>query len=206
MDKKLYANYTLKSGMCMQLAWQIAKNNRTPTKERPQKAFVLYFSLDDSNNELLPRFVAIDQNIPINVVRFPKKYQHDEEYMRRRESGLENLRESAMNLGMMDVNEGSSIEHIEEQSEKYATELAKLDENYQIVLVIDNFHDITVDSRSFGTDSNEKYNYIADQLSRIASKFDAPIICTAEFRKLNGNRRPAIEDIRENATLCRDAY
>lgn len=61
-----------KSSFMLQLAWQISQSNQVVTKERPRKAFVLYFSLDDNNNELLPRLVAIDQRIPINVVRFPK--------------------------------------------------------------------------------------------------------------------------------------
>jgi replicative DNA helicase len=194
-----------KSGICMQLGWQIAKANRVPTERQPKKAFVLYFSLDDSNNELLPRLVAIDQKIPINSVRFPKKYQENVNLMERREIGLQNLRESAMHINMMDVNEGSSIEHIEATAEKYDLELKKIDENYQIVLFIDNFHDVTVDSVKFGTDSNSKYDYIADQLSRIATRFDCPIICTAEFRKLNGNRRPKLDDIRESVKIVYEA-
>jgi len=186
-----------KSGMCMQLAWQIAHANREVSEKKPRKAFVLYFSLDDNNNELLPRLVAIDQRIPINAVRFPKKYQDDVHIMQRREIGFQRLRESVMHFAMMDVNEGSDIEYIEETAERYAFELAKIDPAYQIVIFIDNFHDITVRDIKFGTDSNSKYDYIADQLSRIATKFDCPIICTAEFRKLNGNRRPKLDDIRE---------
>lgn len=194
-----------KSGICMQLAWQIAKANREITEHRPRKAFVLYFSLDDNNNELLPRLIAIDQKIPINAVRFPKKYEDNEHYMARLELGYMALEEMVMHINMMDVNEGSSIEHIEATTEKYALELQKIDPAYQIVIFVDNFHDITVDSKSFGTDSNQKYDYIADQLSRIATKFDCPIICTAEFRKLNGNRRPKLDDIRESVKIVYEA-
>lgn len=194
-----------KSGICMQLAWQIAQANQVPTERQPKKAFVLYFSLDDSNNELLPRLVAIDQKIPINAVRFPKKYQDNQHFMSRREIGFKNLEDSVMHINMMDVNEGSDIEHIEETTEKYALELAQVDPNYQIVIFIDNFHDVTVRDVNFGADGNGKYDYIADQLSRIATKFDCPIICTAEFRKLNGNRRPKLDDIRESVKIVYEA-
>jgi len=195
-----------KSGICIQLAWQIAKANRIPTPQRPKKAFVLYFSLDDNNNELMPRLVAIDQQIPINAVRFPKKHQDDARVMEARQVGYENLRESAMYLGMQDVNEGSDIEYIEETAEKYYIELQKIDPAYQLVLVIDNFHDITVrQSGGFGADQNGKYDFIADKLSRIATRFDCPIICTAEFRKLNGNRRPILDDIRESTKIVYEA-
>ena len=188
----------------MQIGWQIAQKNQIPTETRPRKAFVIYFSLDDNNNELLPRLVAIDQKIPINAVRFPKKYQDNMHYMERRARGFENLKNSVMHIHMMDVNEGSDIEHIEATAERYAIELAKIDPAYQIVLMIDNFHDITVRDVNFGTD-NGKYDYIADQLSRIATKFDCPIICTAEFRKLNGNRRPRLDDIRESVKIVYEA-
>lgn len=194
-----------KSGIMMQIGWQIAQNNQEVSEQKPKKAFVVYFSLDDSNNELLPRLVAIDQKIPINAVRFPKKYQDNKHYMDRREIGFENLKNSVMHIHMMDVNEGSDIEHIEETTERYATELAKVDEDYQIVVMIDNFHDITVRDMRAGADDKSKYDYIADQLSRIAAKFDAPIICTAEFRKLNGNKRPGLDDIRESVKIVYEA-
>ena len=186
-----------KSGICMQLAWQIAQANKNPSPERPKKAFVLYFSLDDNNTELLPRLIAIDQRIPINAIRFPKKYQDNLHYMERMEVGYERLRDSSELIHMLDSNEGSSIEYIEETVEKYALELARVDKDYQIVIFVDNFHDITVDNKNVGNDENSKYNFIADQISRIATKFDAPFIATAEFRKLNGNRRPKLDDIRE---------
>lgn len=194
-----------KSGIMMQMGWQIAQANQIPTERQPKKAFVLYFSLDDNNNELLPRLVAIDQKIPINAVRFPKKYMDNKHYMDRRKIGFQNLKNSVMHINMMDVNEGSDIEHIEATAERYALELAKIDPAYQIVLMIDNFHDITVRDVNFGSDGNGKYDYIADQLSRIATKFDCPIICTAEFRKLNGNRRPKLDDIRESVKIVYEA-
>lgn len=194
-----------KSGLCMQLGQQIAKANQIPTPKRPKKAFVVYFSLDDSNNELLPRYIAIDQRIPINAVRFPKKYKDDINIMERREIGLQNLKNITDHLAMHDVNDGSDIEYIEEMAEKYFVELQKIDEAYQLVLIVDNFHDITVRDTKFGSDSNGKYDHIADKLTRLATRFDCPIICTAEFRKLNGNRRPILDDIKESSKIVYEA-
>lgn len=194
-----------KSAMCLQLAYNISMSNQHVTKEKPKKAFCLYFSLDDSANELLPRFIAIDQKIPINAIRFPKKYQDDVRFMEKREVGMDNLRMMTNHFGLMDVNAGSSIEFIEETSQKYALELAAIDENYQLVVFVDNFHDITVDSIKFGSDASAKYDYIADQLTKIATNLDTPMICTAEFRKLNGNKRPKIDDIRETTKIGYEA-
>lgn len=194
-----------KSGMCIQLAQQIAKANQITTPQKPKKAFVVYFSLDDSNNELLPRLVAIDQKIPINAVRFPKKYKDDLHFMERREIGFTNLKALTDHIAMHDVNDGSDIEYIEESADKYFMELQKVDEDYQIVLIIDNFHDITVRDIKFGSDASGKYDHIADLLTKLATRLDCPIICTAEFRKLNGNRRPTLDDIRESTKIGYEA-
>jgi replicative DNA helicase len=195
-----------KSAIMMQLAQQVARANRVIDERHPRKAYVLYFSLDDTANELLPRFISIDQRIPINAVRFPKKFQHDQHIMERRAEGIKNLKEMTLNFGLMDANQGTDIEFIEETAKRYAFELAKLDEQYQIVLFIDNFHDITLkDVRGGGNDNNSKYDFIAGELSRIATQLDAPIVCTAEFRKLNGNRRPQLDDIRETVKIIYEA-
>jgi len=193
-----------KSAVCMQLAWQIAQANQNPTPQRPQKAFVLYFSLDDAITELLPRFVAIDQKIPINAVRFPAKHKDDVRLMELAERGWNNIEENLLNISMLDVNAGSSIEFIEETIDKYATMLQMVDTAYQIVVVIDNFHDVTVDAKGY-TEGNVKYDHIADKLSRICAKYDCPMLCTAEFRKLNGNRRPVLDDIKESGKIVYEA-
>ncbi|UOE58219.1 DnaB-like helicase C-terminal domain-containing protein [Cytobacillus oceanisediminis] len=195
-----------KSSFMMQLAWQVAQANRIPSKERPRKAFVLYFSLDDNNNELLPRFVAIDQRIPINVVRFPKKYQDNATYMEKRSIGVERLKDSADFINIVDVNNGSDIEYIEKTMEEYHVELQKVDPAYQLVVFIDNFHDITIgDEKLRAKTGGEKYDHIADSLTKIATRYDCPIVCTAEFRKLNGNRRPTVEDLRDSVKILYEA-
>lgn len=194
-----------KSGIMMQVAQQVAQKNQIVSAERPKKAHVIFFSLDDTTNELLPRFISIDQKIPINVVRSPKKYKDDLEKMEKREIGLKRLEELTPYFTLMDANDGTSIEHIEKVADEYAFELSRIDESYQIVLFIDNFHDVTVDSIKFGSDTGGKYDYIADRLSGIAARLDCPIVCSAEFRKLNGNRRPILDDIRESVKIVYEA-
>ncbi|ARO21358.1 DNA helicase (plasmid) [Bacillus tropicus] len=195
-----------KSSFMLQLAWQISQSNQVVTKERPRKAFVLYFSLDDNNNELLPRLVAIDQRIPINVVRFPKKYQDNATYMEKRAQGVIALKQSADYINMQDVNNGSDIEYIQETMEAYHVELQKVDPSYQLVVFIDNFHDITIgDEKLRSKSGGEKYDHIADLLTKIATKYDCPIVCTAEFRKLNGNRRPTSDDLRDSVKILYEA-
>lgn len=194
-----------KSALCMNLAWTISKANReTKGKEKPHKAYVLYFSLDDNATELLPRFIAIDQKIPINVVKSPMKYQDDVTYMTRRQMGINALKEAIKYFKIIDSTQGSSIQFIEEQAKRHKLQLQMVDESYKLVLIIDNFHDITVDGQSFRNE-NSKYDFIAGELSKICTQLDIPIICTAEFRKLNGNRRPTVDDVRETVKIAYEA-
>jgi replicative DNA helicase len=195
-----------KSGFMMQIAQQIAYANQEVIEgKKPKKAFVLFFSLDDNFNQLSPRFVAIDQKIPINVVSSPKKFMDNANYMERREIGIERFNALTNHFALQDANDGTDLEYIAEVSERYAFELSKIDENYQLVLFIDNFHDVTVRDIKFGSDTNSKYDHIADSLSKLGTKLDCPIICSAEFRKLNGNRRPTLDDIRESTKIVYEA-
>lgn len=195
-----------KSGYMMQIAQQVAyANQEVIPDKKPKKAFVLFFSLDDNFNQLSPRFIAIDQKIPINVVTAPKKFQDNRQWMERREVGLKRFDDLVEFFALQDANEGTDLEYIQETAERYAFELSKIDENYQLVIFIDNFHDVTVRDIKFGSDTNGKYDHIADNLSKLATKLDCPVICSAEFRKLNGNRRPILDDIRESTKIVYEA-
>jgi replicative DNA helicase len=194
-----------KSAMCIQLGWQIAQANTQTTEERPNKAYVLYFSLDDNSEDLLPRVIAIDQRIPINAVKAPKKYEDNLIYMTRRSAGIRKLKEYTPYFKIVDSRAGTNIEHIEQTIKEHQIALSMKDESYKVVVIIDNFHDITVNEMNFRGDGNAKYDYIAGELSRICTQYDIPVICTAEFRKLNGNRRPTPDDLRETVKIQYEA-
>lgn len=194
-----------KSALCMNMALTIAKNNQEIVEGiKPHKAYVLYFSLDDNATELLPRFVAIDQRIPINAVKSPKKYETNTLYMEKRTQGIKNLKNMLKYFKIIDSTHGTSIEFIEEQIQRHKMQLEMEDPSYKIVAMVDNFHDITVDNQNFRS-GNDRYDHIAGELSRISTAQDIPFICTAEFRKLNGNRRPTNDDVRETVKISYEA-
>lgn len=184
---------TGKSAFMLQLGWQIMHANEN-------KAVCLYFSLDDNTNDILPRAIALDQKIHINAVSKPRKYEHIPEIMERREEGLERLKESAGWFNLLDSSCGTSIEYIKSTIKSYYDEVQISGE--QLVVFIDNFHDITVDSAGYNDNNNKKYDHIANELGKICTAYDIPVLCTAQFRKLNGNRRPTIDDVRESVTIA----
>lgn len=206
---------TGKSAFMLYLAQAIANANRELSARITKKAYCIYFSLDDTNNELIPRLVAIDQKIKINAVSFPKKYEHNKEVMEKREQGFENLKENVKYIGMQDANEGSSIEYIVETCKDLQIQLDEMEPNvYTLVIIIDNFHDIDVDAKGY-TEDNARYDFITDKLMKLAYDLDSPIICSAEFKKISGGRRPQRDDIRssgkisyasKNIMLCHNDY
>ena len=159
-------------------------------------AFSLYFSLDDSNNELMPRIVASDQRITINQALYPKSIQDQPVVLEKREAGLANLRENVRYFAMHDANDGSSIEFIAETMKTYQEQLNMMAPNqYRLAVFIDNFHDVTVDASGYSED-NARFDFISGRLNELAIEFDAPIMCSAEFRKNNTQKRPQEDDIK----------
>lgn len=195
---------TGKSALCLHMAWNVAQLNQMVTEDHPNKAYVLYFSLDDNANTLLPRIVSIDQKVPINVVRFPVKYESYTNLMERREKGIESLFGSVNYFKMIDSTKGDTIEYIEEEIQRHIIALKNIDPTYRLVVFIDNFHDIGVKSVHFNSDT-AKFDYLPQELSRMCTVYDIPLVCTAEFRKLNGNKRPTVDDIKEATKIGYEA-
>lgn len=194
---------TGKSALCLQLGWKIAQANKNQSPETPYKAYVLYFSLDDNTNELLPRLIAMDKQVEINIVKAPTKYSSETAKIARRDEGVSNLKKSLDMFKIIDSTKGTGIEYISSEVERHYNALKNENANYKLVVMIDNFHDITTSSK--GTDDNTKFDFICDSLSGLCTKFDIPIICTAEFRKLNGARRPIMDDIRSTTKIGYEA-
>ncbi|WP_187422239.1 DnaB-like helicase C-terminal domain-containing protein [Neomoorella thermoacetica] len=185
-----------KTAFLSQIAWQMAthpKNN----------AYVLFFSLDDMAFDVLPRIVACDQQIPINAVKIPKKYKDDPEITRKREMGIKRLIDHVKHFKIYDqVNGQSDIKFIEETIKRHLVELEAAGDNRRMAVFIDNFYDIdAIDVPETRTSNNAKYEYIAEELDRIAQVYQIPVVCSAEFRKLNGNKRPTLDDIRETVKV-----
>ena len=190
-----------KSALMLQTMKQVTNLNQFITEDHPKMAFSLYFSLDDSNNELMPRLVAIDQDIPINYVLFPKKFATVPSVLDKRNAGWDKLKRDARFFAMKDSNFGSSIEYIEATMRYYQQELETMAPGqYRLCVFIDNFYDITVDAQGY-TEENARYDHVATCLDNISIEFDAPIVCSGEFRKINVTKRPQLDDLKSSGKI-----
>lgn len=195
-----------KSALLLDMMRRVIKFNQVVTKDKPKKAYCIYFSLDDTNNELMPRLVASSQELPINEVLFPNNIQDKPEVLAKRDKGFEELRSNAKFFSMYDANNGQSIQKIEEKLELIYNELETIfPGEYQMVIFIDNFHDIEYETESGFMEDNQRFDYISSRLNHIATLYDSPVVCSAEFRKVDSLKRASLSDIKSTGKITYEA-
>lgn len=179
---------TGKTAFLSQLATQIVNNN--------DDVFVMDFSLDDPMSDKLSRIVACDNRVLINAIKSPMNYTEYPLMLARRIMGLNKLRSLTSKYRAYDATFSTDIETIEEEIIRMKVELDAAGSNQQVIVFIDNFHDLTSRDHPNYQDK-QKFDYLAQKCADLAIQQDLPLVCTGELRKLNGNNRPTLDDIRE---------
>lgn len=187
--------------------------------------FGIYFSLDDSRNEIIPRVVAMDQSIPISVVSKPARYRNYidavnengtfesdmdkvikyEEYLLKRQEGLNNLKDKANKFKIEDSTRCTTLEQIEGFIQNALEYIKSIDENMNLIVAIDSINDIQLGSKHKAGSNNEKLDIVSREVKHWTVKYNIPIFASTHLRKLNGNRRPTIDDLKESNTLVYEA-
>ena len=189
------------------------------------KLFGIYFSLDDSRNEIIPRVVAMDQRIPISVVAKPARYKNFieaveknntqesdldkvikyEEYLLKREEGLNNLRNNSNKFKIEDSTRCTSLKEIEEYIQNAQEYIKSIDSEMNLIVAIDSINDIQLGEGYTSRSNNEKMDIVSREVKHWSVKYNIPILSSTHLRKLNGNRRPIIDDLKESNTLQYEA-
>jgi len=191
-----------KSTFCLEMAHNVIMHN-------PDKVFVLYFSIDDNTNKVLPRILASHSGIEINVLSNPiHKIRNNDAITTEQSAMLEQKRDEAVHhlrwlsnqWVVKDVGEGRSLEYMEKVIRMYKT-IAK---DKQLVVFIDNLHKMTTETG--GKETRDKFTHISEGLKRIINTYDVPLVATAEIRKMQDRLTwPTEEDIKETIDLTYDA-
>lgn len=177
-----------KSAMMLQIGQQMADKN--------ENVHVAYHSLDDSSNELTPRYIACKQQITISQAKNPSKYANEEEILEKRNAGIKHLYRNVSKFSIWDSNEGTSVEKIEQRIKDMKMSFP---DNTKIVIMIDSIYDLTVESKQL--QDKALYEYVAKAVKEWTVAYDIIVMCTAHLRKLNGGRRPMTDDLKENNRL-----
>ena len=195
-----------KSAIMMNMMYDACSNEAN-------KLFGLYFSLDDSKNEIIPRLIAMDQRILIGVAAKPQRYQNmidngeegSIQYMdmlEKRRVGLQNLINNANKLKIEDSSQIRNIDDMHNYIKMLLTYLRAIDPEYRLLITIDSINDVRLVKKP---DDNDILGEVARQVKHWTVEFNCPIFASTHIRKLNGNRRPSIEDLKDSSVLVYEA-
>lgn len=202
-----YAN-SGKSAICMNIAmdYALCKENHL---------FLIYYSLDDTKEDIIARILAMKKHIPISVVRKPKRYQKfiDEgrdgsttfkKLLKAREEGLEELKEMSKHFMVRDGDTIDCIERMLNHAKMVKRYLKTQDPQANILIVIDSLMDVNIDSKNF-KEEKDRNTAISQLVKRYATtEIKCPIFGTAHVRK-NSGKRISISDLKESGRYEYDA-
>lgn len=206
-----------KTAIVTNLIWNIATNPNN-------KLFGIYYSLDDSTNEVIPRLIAMNNEIPISAASKPKRYEdflertkytEDTEelsirnqytdFLDKRNQGLQQLRDQNKHFVILDKERIPNLEMLLDHAKKVQIYVKSFDPENNIIIAIDSIADLTVDSKKFNTD-RERIDYISQTIKKAANiDLKVPILGTYHLRKLNHSGRPTLDDVKESGRLVYEA-
>lgn len=177
------------------------------------KLYGLYYSLDDSKYEIIPRLIAMDQRIPIGVAAKPQRYQNmidraEEgasdyaEMLEKRAIGLQKLKDNVNTFKVEDSSKIKNADDMYNHIKMVLTYLRAIDPEYKILIAIDSINDIRL---TYAPKDNDILAEIARVVKEWTVEFDCPIFASTHIRKLNGNRRPTLEDLKDSTVLVYEA-
>lgn len=197
-----------KTACMMNIFWDLVLHQEN-------KLYGIYFSLDDAKTEIYPRVIAMQQMIPIGCVKKPKVYEDKVkadsvtygyylDYLAKRKIGFDNLIEQAEHINIFDASNAedgcSNEDDMYNAIKKIKAAVQKEDPEANIIVAIDAIDDIRLK-----TEVLDKSDHIAKTVKHWAVELDIPIFCSKHLKKLNGNRRPILDDLRDSNTLVYEA-
>lgn len=188
-----------KTSLMCKIMWDIA------TLERENNACVIYHTIDDTFEQVLPKFVCLGKGstrLHLNDVMNPKYAARDtldSNVLEDRDEGYNRLLDMAKRgrLIIKDANDGVSIAYadnlIRRMKEKYP------DRN--IVYVLDNFHKLS--DLNNVKDERVRFKELSKLVKGLATKHHISVITTVEYRKTK--EKAGNEDILETGQIEYDA-
>lgn len=199
-----------KSAFVSSLMWDYVTNE-------DNNLFGIYFSLDDNAEDLIPRFIAQAQDIPISVVSKPQRWADQatdnnilsrkaEEYLAKREEGIEMMKSMNRKFCIIDSTKVNSGEQMLKMCKNIqALVRSEINPDANILVVIDSLSDMVFEDVGFRTDK-ELNDYIARAVKHWAVDIlKCPILGTLHLRKIDQNRRPTVADVKESGRYVYEA-
>lgn len=182
----------------------------------PNKLFGIYFSLDDSKHEIIPRVIAMREGINISTVAKPQRIQNMinngvensaelEIELQKRQQGINNLKANSNKMMIVDSNKVKTLDEMKAYIERVINYVKALDPEMNVVVAIDSIKDIILDDHYNIKTTNEASDFIARAVKHWTVEFNILIFSSVHLRKLNGNRRPTLDDLKDSNVLVYEA-
>jgi DNA primase catalytic core len=190
-----------KTSFLVKLSYEIARH------DKENNALVIYHTIDDSAEQLLPKFICVAEGttkLEINHVKNPnywkQKMNDFDALLARREQGYQTVMRLVRDgrLVIKDATHGTSLAYAESLI-KYYTEKYP---DRRIVYVLDNFHKL----RDFeGLEERIKFKTASQQVKFLAVTYHITALCTMEYTKLPAGMKPTNDNIAETVQMEYDA-
>ena len=178
--------------------------------------FGIYVSLDDSQEDIMARTVAMRMGLPISVCSKPKLWEkriengdpdsvHIKEMLQLREEGLDYMKSIAHRFQIIDETKVKNAEQLYDLLKKIQMYLAAKDPDIKMIVAIDSLSDIRFADEKLKP-GKELNDHIAKTVKSWAvTDFKIPIFGSVHLRKLNNNRRPTMDDLKESGEYSYEA-
>lgn len=184
---------------------------------KENKLFGVYYSLDDRKDVIIARIIAMEQQIPIGVANKPQRYKNMlddidnenvllyQEYLDKRQQGINKLKSENNMFKIEDTSKIKNSTDLKEHIKMVQTYIKSIDPEMNVIVAIDAVNDIQLDPTIFGKNKDNKSEDVATYIKDLAVDLDIMVFTSSHLRKLNGNRRPTVEDLRDANTLVYEA-
>lgn len=187
-----------KSAFLSKLSYDIASHE-------DNDAIAIYHTIDDSREQLLPRFVCIAEGshkLSINAVRDPNYWAKQiPDLLTKRSTGYDSI-EKLIKTGRLiikDANHGTSLSYVENLIQYYRERYP----HRKLIYFLDNFHKLNdyADSK----DERVRFKKLSKATKALATTYHIPIMSTMEYTKLAPGTRPSNNNISETVSMEYDS-
>lgn len=188
-----------KTAFLSKLAFEIASH------QQENNAIVIYHTIDDTREQLLPRLVCIaegSKQLTINQIKSPKFWaKTNSNILSLRKTGYDTIEGLVKNgrLIVKDANHGTTMAYMETLIQYYKEKYPER----KLVYFLDNFHKLT----DYGDQKDERVRFkkLSNAIKGMATTYHIPIISTMEYTKLPAGQRPTNNNIAETVAMEYDS-
>lgn len=199
-----------KSAFVLSLAWDYMANP-------DNHLYLVYVTLDDTADDIFPRVIGMNKDIPISVASKPLMYEQKrdegdsecalyDELLNKGEQGYQDLLDLGEKFTLLDGNDISCGKDILDKCKDIKAMIRTEDRQANILLVIDSLMDIDWGSEHHFKDDKQLNDFTAKTVKKWAVEIlDCPVFGVLHLRKIEQNRRPTIADVKESGRYAYEA-